>query len=61
MFRIQDDDSIMYAFDCITLIEYMLAGKTLLDNNNLFSPNDYRNNDKILYKYFKDKHEKPWH
>ena len=59
MFRIQDDDSIMYAFDCITLIEYMLAGKTLLDNNNLFSPNDYRNNDKILYKYFKDKHEKP--
>ena len=59
MFRIQDDDSIMYAFDCITLIEYMLAGKTLLDNNNLFSPNDYRNNDKIIYKYFKDKHEKP--
>ena len=59
MFRIQDDDSIMYVFDCITFIEYMLAGKTLLDNNNLFSPNDYRNNDKILYKYFKDKHEKP--
>ena len=27
--RIQSDDSIMCGFNCITLIEYMIAGKTL--------------------------------
>ena len=26
----------------------MLAGKTLLDNTNLFPSNDYKKNDKIL-------------
>ena len=34
---------------------YMFALKTLLDFTNLFSPIDYKNNDKIIYKYFKDK------
>ena len=29
----------------------MLAGKTSLDYSNLFSPNDYKKNDKIIYKY----------
>ena len=33
----------------------MLAGKTLFDYNNLFSLNDYKKNDKIICKYFKDK------
>ena len=33
--RIQNDDSIMSGFYCIALIEYMLAGKTLLDYTNL--------------------------
>ena len=27
----------------------MLAGRTLLDYTNLFSPNDYKRNDKIIY------------
>ena len=27
----------------------MLAEKTLLDHTNLFSPNDYKKNDKIIY------------
>ena len=31
----------------------MLAGKALLDYNNLFPPNDYEKNDKIIYNYFK--------
>ena len=44
IFRRQDDDSIMCTFYCITFIEYMLAGKTLLNYTNLFSPNDYKNN-----------------
>ena len=34
----------------------MLAGKTLLDYTNLFSPNDYKNNDGITYKYLKYKY-----
>ena len=37
-------------------MEYMLAEKSLLDYNNLFSPNEYKKNDKIIYKYFKDKY-----
>ena len=55
IFRIQDDESIMYGFFCIAFIEYMLAGKPLLDYSDLFSPNDYKKNDKIIYKCFKDK------
>ena len=34
----------------------MLAGKTFSDYVDLFSPNDYKENDKIIYKYFKDKY-----
>ena len=33
----------------------MLARKILLDYTNLFPPNDYKENDKIIYKYFKHK------
>ena len=33
----------------------MLAGKTLLDYTNIFWQNDYKKNDKIIYKYFKGK------
>ena len=33
-------------------IDFMLKGKSLLDNTNLFSPNDYDKNDKIILKYF---------
>ena len=56
IFTIQDNESIMCGFYCITFIECMLAGKTLLDYTNLFSLNGYKNNDKI-YKYFKDKYD----
>ena len=56
IFRILDNESIMCGFYCIAFIEYMLAGKNLLDYTNLFSPTDYQKNDKIVYKYFKDKY-----
>ena len=46
IFRIQDDESIMRRFYCIACIEYMFAGKTLLDYTNLFSPNYYKRNEK---------------
>ena len=42
IFRIQDDDSIMYGFYCIGFIEYMTAGKSLLDCIN-DKYNDYDN------------------
>ena len=57
MFKIQDDESIIQGFYCITFIGYMLAGVTLL-NHNLFCKNDYKKNDKIIYKYFKDQYGK---
>ena len=34
----------------------MIVGKTLLDYTNLFSPNDYKKIDKIIYRYLKDKY-----
>ena len=48
----------MCGFYYIAFMEYMLAGKTLVDYTNSFSPNDYTKNDKIIYKYFKDKSAK---
>ena len=55
MLRIQSDDSIVCGFYCIALIEYLIAGKTVLDYASLLSLNDYQKNDKIKYMYFKDK------
>ena len=37
---------------CTGLIDFMLEGKILLDYTNLFSPNDYKKNDKIILKNF---------
>ena len=54
----QDDESNMREFYWITSIEYMLAGKTLLDYTNLLSPNGYKKNEKTVNKYFKDKYVK---
>ena len=44
----------MCQFYCIAFMEYMIAGKTLLDNTYLYSPSDYQKNAKVKYKYFKD-------
>ena len=46
IFRIQSNDSIISGFSCIAFMEYMIAGKTLSDYANLFSPNDYKKNDR---------------
>ena len=58
IFRMQDNGSIMCGFYCMAFIEYILSGKTLLDYTDLFSLNDYEKNDKIIYKYFKQKYFK---
>ena len=49
IFRIQSHDSIMCGLHCIAFIDYMIAGKTLSNYINFFSPNDYQKNDKITY------------
>ena len=51
-FRIQAYDSIMCGYFCTGFINFMLAGKTLTDFTNLFSPNDFKRNDDIILKYF---------
>ena len=52
IYRIQACDSIMSWYFCIGLIDFMLKGQNFLDYKNLFSPNDYERNDKIILKYF---------
>ena len=52
IYRIQAYDSIMCGYFCIGFIDFMLKGKSLLEYTNLFSPNDYEKNDKIILKYF---------
>ena len=48
LFRLQAYDSIMCGYYCVEFINYMLKGKTLLDYTNLFSPNDFKKNDKVI-------------
>ena len=38
----------MCGYFCIEFINYMLKGKTLLDYTNLFSPNDFKKNDRVI-------------
>ena len=54
IFRIQVYDSVMCGYFCIEFINYMLKGKTLLDYTNLFSPNDFKNNDQVIKRIFKN-------
>ena len=42
----------MCGYFCVGLINFMLKGKSFLDYINLFSPNEYEKNDKIILRYF---------
>ena len=42
----------MCTYFCVGFIDFMLKGKSLLEFTNLFLPNDYEKNDKIISKYF---------
>ena len=42
----------MYGYFCIGFIDFILKSKRLIEYTNLFSTNDYENNDKIILKYF---------
>ena len=52
IYRIQAYDSIMCVYFCIGFIDFMIKGKSLIDYTNLFSRNNYENNDKVILKYF---------
>ena len=42
----------MCGYFCIGFIDFLLKGKSLLDNTNLFSTNEYKKNEKIIEKLF---------
>ena len=52
IYRIQAYNSIMCGYFYIGFIDFMLKDKSLLEYANLFSPNKYKRNDKIILKYF---------
>ena len=39
----------MCGYFCIGFVDFMLKGKSLLEYTNLFSPNEYKKNDKIIF------------
>ena len=51
IYKTQTYNSMIRGYICIRFIGFMLKGKRL-DYANLFSPNEYENNDKIIQKYF---------
>ena len=52
IYRTQSYDLIMCGYFCIGFTDFILKGKSLLDYTNLFSPNSYEKNDKIILRYF---------
>ena len=54
IFRTQAYDSIMCGYFCSGFIDYMIAGKTLIDYTCLFLPHDFKKNDKVILGYMKN-------
>ena len=52
IFGIQAYGSIMPEYFCNGFIDFMLKGKTLTEYTNLFSPNNFKENDDIILNYF---------
>ena len=50
--NIKTNSSIMCGYFYIGFIDFILAGKTLTEFTNLFSPNNFKRNDNIILKYF---------
>ena len=49
IFRIQAYDSVMCGYFCIGFLDFMLKEKSLPDFTNLFSPNDLKKNNDIIF------------
>ena len=48
IYIIQAYDSVICGYFCIGFIDFMLESKSLLEYENVFSPNEYEKNDKII-------------
>ena len=44
----KEEESIMCGYFCIGFIDFTIAGKTLTNFINLFSPNNFKKNDKSI-------------
>ena len=53
IFAIQAESSIMPGYFCIGFIDFIFARRSLIDFISLFSPSDFKKNDKIIFDYFK--------
>ena len=42
----------MWGYFCIAFIDFIFKDKSLTDDTNLFSPNDFKKNDDTVLKYF---------
>ena len=54
IFRVQTNNSVMCGYFCIGLIDFMLAGKDLVDFTSFFSHYEFEKNDDIISRCFKD-------
>ena len=43
----------MFGYFCIGLIDFVFAGKILINFASLFSPYDFKKNDDMILSYFK--------
>ena len=53
IFRIQEENSTMCGYFCIGFINFVFAGKRLIDFTSLFSPYDFKKNNNIILTYIK--------
>ena len=53
LYRTQHFHSIMCGYFRIGFIDFMFAGKSLIDFTSLFSPYDFKKNDRTILAYFK--------
>ena len=54
IFRVQANNSVMCEYFCIGFIDFLPAGEKLTDFTSMFSPYDFKTNDKTILSYFKD-------
>ena len=54
IYRIQANNWMMCGFFCIGFIDFMLAGKTLIDYTSLFLPYEFEKNGSIVLSYSKN-------
>ena len=54
IFGVQANNSVMFEYFYIGFIDFIPEGKTLTDFTSMFSPYDFKKNDGVILRYFKD-------